>query len=101
MGISLSDAGNLERHKVGSGRLVRRRVLMLHITPWERNALELLAEGKGEGEIAIHLRVAESDVAVHLSRLFAALGAASRTEAVAIGMKRGLLTCDSFAGSKR
>jgi len=74
---------------------------MLHITPWERNALELLAEGKGEREIAIHLRVAESDVAVHLSRLFAALGAASRTEAVTIGMKRGLLTCDSFAGSKR
>jgi DNA-binding NarL/FixJ family response regulator len=73
--------------------------LVLHITPWERNALELLAEGKGEREIAMHLRVAESDIAFQLTKLFAALGAASRTEAIAIGMKRGLLTRDSFARS--
>jgi len=65
---------------------------VLHITPWERNALELLAEGKGEREIAMHFRVAESDITFQLSRLFATLGAASRTEAIAIGMRRGLLT---------
>ena len=74
---------------------------MLHITPWERNALELLADGKGEREIAMHLRVAESDIAFHLTRLFAVLGAASRTEAVAIALKRGLLIRESFVGSNR
>ena len=74
---------------------------MLHITPWERNALELLADGKGEREIAMHLRVAESDIASHLTRLFAVLGAASRTEAVAIALKRGLLIRESFVGSNR
>lgn len=72
---------------------------MLHITPWERSALELLAEGKGERDIATRLRVAECDVASHLTTLFETLGAGSQTEAVAIALKRGLVTGDSIAGS--
>ena len=30
---------------------------MLHITPWERTALQLLATGKGNEEIANRLRI--------------------------------------------
>jgi DNA-binding NarL/FixJ family response regulator len=64
---------------------------VLHITPWERDALQLLANGKAAIEIANNLGIAESDIESHLSRLFAAMGAASHTDAIAIALERGLL----------
>ena len=64
---------------------------MLHITPWERMALELLATGKGNDEIANRLRVGAHEVEAHLASLFERLGAANRTEAVAAALRRGLL----------
>jgi DNA-binding NarL/FixJ family response regulator len=68
--------------------------VVLQITPRERQALELLAQGKGTEEVAAHLRVADSDTASDLTTLFAALGAASHTDAIAIARKRGLVTRD-------
>jgi DNA-binding CsgD family transcriptional regulator len=65
--------------------------VVLHITPWERNALQLLAEQKGTTEIASCLGLSVSEIDPHLTALFARMGAASRTEAVASAQRRGLL----------
>ena len=64
---------------------------MLHITPWERTALQLLAIGEGNEEIASRLRIGAHEVEAHLASLFERLGAANRTEAVAMALRRGLL----------
>ena len=68
---------------------------MLHITPHERAALQLLANGEENRGIADGLGVSERDVEAHLSRLFARMGAASRTEAIAAASRRGLLQRDA------
>jgi two-component system, NarL family, response regulator YdfI len=64
---------------------------VLRITPWERDALQLLANGTAAVDVASDLGIAASDVESRLTRLFAAMGAASQTEAIAIALKRGLL----------
>ena len=64
---------------------------MLHITPWERTALQLLATGKGNEEIANRLRIGAHEVEAYLAGLFERLGAANRTVAVAAALRRGLL----------
>jgi DNA-binding CsgD family transcriptional regulator len=65
--------------------------LVLQITPSERAALQLLANGKAKGEVADRLRVSEIEVDAQLAMLFARLGAASQSEAVAAALRRGLV----------
>jgi DNA-binding CsgD family transcriptional regulator len=64
---------------------------VLHITPWERDALELLALETTTGEMARRLGVAEPEIEGRLATLFARMGAASRADAVAAALRRGLL----------
>jgi DNA-binding NarL/FixJ family response regulator len=64
---------------------------VLHITPWERAALELLAAGTNTSDIASHLRIPESEIQLRLSMLFARMGAASPADAVSAAARRGLL----------
>lgn len=64
---------------------------VLHITPADRNALQLLANGTDAIAIASGLGLPESEIDSHLTTLFARIGAASPAEAVAIALKRGLL----------
>ena len=61
------------------------------LTPRETEVLQLLAEGLPNKEIARILAISEHTVKFHLSAVFGKLGAASRTEAVAIGIRRGLV----------
>ena len=65
--------------------------MTLRITPWELTALELLANGRPTNEMAGRLGISESEVEAHLKTLFARMGAASRTEAIAAAFHRGLL----------
>lgn len=69
---------------------------MLHITPQERAALQLLANGNATttNEIAGLLGIGEGEVDTHLTTLFARMGATGRTEAIAAACRRGLLTPD-------
>lgn len=60
------------------------------LTPRETEVLQLLAEGLPNKEIAGTLGISEHTVKFHLSAIFGKLGATSRTEAVAIGIRRGL-----------
>jgi DNA-binding CsgD family transcriptional regulator len=68
---------------------------VLHITPSERVALELLAAGMATDELAGRLGLRTCEIDAHLASLFARMGAASRTEAVAFAMRRGLLSSGS------
>ena len=52
----------------------------------------LLADGKGNKEIANRLKVSEHTVKFHVSSILGKLGAASRTEAVTEAIRRGLVT---------
>ncbi|MGD9987514.1 helix-turn-helix transcriptional regulator [Pseudonocardia sp.] len=61
------------------------------LTPRERAVLELVAGGRTNRQVGAQLFISEKTVSVHLSRVMAKLGAASRTEAVSLAWSRGLL----------
>jgi DNA-binding CsgD family transcriptional regulator len=65
--------------------------LVLHITPVERAVLQLLADGKGTTDIAGRLGLSEGAIEALLTMLFERMGAASRPEAIAAALRRGLL----------
>ena len=62
-----------------------------HLTARETVVLRLVALGLGNKEIASRLDISEHTAKFHVSSILAKLGAASRTEAVTIGMMRGLV----------
>ncbi|MES2524281.1 MAG: LuxR C-terminal-related transcriptional regulator [Gemmatimonadota bacterium] len=61
------------------------------LTDREREVLQRLAGGQGNAEIAAQLSVSISTVKFHLAAIFAKLGVHTRTEAVATGVRRGLV----------
>ncbi len=61
------------------------------LTTRESEVLALLAEGAGNKEIAMRLHISEHTVKFHVSSILAKLGAVSRTEAVARGLREGLI----------
>jgi two-component system NarL family response regulator len=66
-------------------------VTRVQLTPRELSALRLLADGKANKEIASELDISERTVKTHLEHLFAKLGVTSRTEAVKVATRRGLV----------
>jgi DNA-binding CsgD family transcriptional regulator/tetratricopeptide (TPR) repeat protein len=62
------------------------------LTPRELSVLTLVADGRTNRQVGSELFISEKTVSVHLSRVMAKLGAASRTEAVNLAYTRGLLT---------
>ena len=61
------------------------------ITPREIEILRLMAEGLANKEIAARLGISENTVKFHVGSVMGKLGAASRTEAVMLGIRRGLV----------
>lgn len=61
------------------------------LTARQVEILEMLARGLSNHDIATALRLSENGVKFHLRGLFAKLGAATRTEAVAVALRRRLL----------
>jgi DNA-binding NarL/FixJ family response regulator len=66
--------------------------VLLTITPFERAALGLLADGSTTKQIADRLGIAESEVEARVNLLFRRMGVASPSEAIAVAQRRGLLT---------
>ena len=66
-------------------------VTRVQLTPRELATLTLLADGKANKEIASELDISERTVKTHLAHLFEKLGATSRTEAVKVATRRGLV----------
>jgi DNA-binding NarL/FixJ family response regulator len=71
----------LDGAEEGDGALTRR----------ELSVLRLVAHGLGNKEIAGELGISTHTVKYHLASLLAKLGVHSRTEAVSIGLRKGLV----------
>jgi DNA-binding NarL/FixJ family response regulator len=66
-------------------------VTRVQLTPREMATLRLLADGKANKEIANALEISERTVKTHLAHLFEKLGVTSRTEAIKVATRRGLV----------
>ncbi|MGH7392972.1 MAG: helix-turn-helix domain-containing protein [Candidatus Rokuibacteriota bacterium] len=94
----------------GAVRAVRAGLLVLHpealvqsrtddtavavgtpLTSREREIVELMADGANNRVIASRLAISRHTVKFHVASILAKLGARSRTEAVALALRRGLL----------
>ena len=61
------------------------------LTRRELEVLQMLAAGLSNKEIATRLNISEHTVKFHVASILGKLGAASRTEAVSLGIRRGLV----------
>jgi DNA-binding NarL/FixJ family response regulator len=61
------------------------------ITSREIEVLRMLAEGLVNKDIATRLGISENTVKFHISAILDKLGASTRTEAVTLGIRRGLI----------
>jgi DNA-binding NarL/FixJ family response regulator len=86
--LSPEDLGTVQT--VG-GRLVEDVESIESLTPREREVLRQIASGFANKEIAARMKISDHTVKFHVASILGKLGAASRTEAVSIGMRRGLI----------
>jgi two-component system NarL family response regulator len=70
------------------------RVTQVQLTPRELAAMRLVASGRSNKEIAAALDISERTVKSHLAHLFEKLQVTSRTEAVRVATRRGLVRFD-------
>lgn len=61
------------------------------LTPREIEVLRAMAEGLANKEIAARLAISENTIKFHVASVMGKLGAASRTEAVMLGIRHGLV----------
>ena len=61
------------------------------LTAREVEVLRLMARGQRNKQLAAQLKISEHTAKFHVSSVLAKLGARTRTEAVTIGMTRGLV----------
>jgi DNA-binding NarL/FixJ family response regulator len=64
---------------------------VLQITPSERYALQLVAQGAPASQIGLMLGLVPADICPFLAALFNRLGATNRAEAISAASRRGLL----------
>ena len=62
------------------------------ITSRETEVLRMLAEGLVNKDVAVRLGISEHTVKFHISSILDKFGASTRTEAVKIGIRRGLIS---------
>ena len=65
--------------------------LLEPLTKREREVLQMLASGLANKEIAARLAISDHTAKFHVASILGKLGASTRTEAVAIGIRRGLV----------
>ena len=61
------------------------------LTKREVEVLRLMARGQTNKQVAAQLKISEHTAKFHVSSVLSKLGARTRTEAVTIGMTRGLV----------
>ncbi|NUQ98450.1 MAG: response regulator transcription factor, partial [Streptomyces sp.] len=67
------------------------------LTAREQDVLRLLARGRSNRQIGEELFITGKTASVHVSNILAKLGASSRTEAVAIAYRQGLIAPEATA----
>lgn len=65
--------------------------LLTQLSPRELEVLRLVARGRSNKEIGAALHVVEGTVKIHVTNILAKLGAADRTQAIVVAMKRGII----------
>jgi DNA-binding NarL/FixJ family response regulator len=83
-------AGKTYIHPAAAAKLAE-GVTRVQLTPRELATLRLMADGKANKEIASELGISDRTVKTHLGHLFEKLGVASRTEAIKVATRRGLV----------
>jgi DNA-binding CsgD family transcriptional regulator len=71
--------------------------VVLHITPLERTALQMLASGAETRALADRLGLHEQALEAHLVSLFSRMGVGNVGEALEAAVRRGLVTGSSLA----
>lgn len=89
-GLVVLDPGEVRAERSFSARPVTLD-LSEPLTARERQVLQMLAGGLGNKEIASRLKISEHTAKFHVASILGKFGASSRTEAVAIGLRRGLI----------
>jgi two-component system, NarL family, response regulator YdfI len=91
VGLSVFDPETVEQlPPVRSANGVRGR-LPETLTPRELEVLRAMADGLANKEIAARLGVSENTVKFHVASVMGKLGASSRTEAVMVGVRLGIV----------
>jgi len=70
---------------------VQRTAGLDDLTPRETEVLRMLAEGLGNREMASRLGISDHTVKFHISSILDKLGASTRTEAVTMGIRMGII----------
>ncbi|MFJ9008314.1 AAA family ATPase [Streptomyces canus] len=79
------------------GRLAEALPTASPLTAREQDVLRLLARGRSNRQIGEELFITGKTASVHVSNILAKLGAASRTEAVAVAYRKGLIAPETTA----
>ncbi|MFF4982434.1 response regulator [Streptomyces sp. NPDC001046] len=77
-------------HQVHSPQASAARSRLQGLTPRERDVLALLAQGETNADIAVRLRMRESTVKAHVSRILTALDVTNRVQAALLARDAGL-----------
>jgi two-component system, NarL family, response regulator LiaR len=98
--IRTVDRGEALLHPAVAARVLRelaapdgapaRAELHASLTPREREVLALVARGRANKAIALHLGVAEKTVKTHVGNILAKLGLSDRTQAALYAVREGL-----------
>lgn len=67
------------------------------LTPRQRDILEHIAMGRSNKQIAHALGIRERTVKFHVAALFERLGTQSRTEALVVALRSGVISLDESA----
>ena len=65
-----------------------------HLSPREREVLQLLADGLGVAQISRRLYISESTTKTHIAKLYDKLGAGNRAQALMAALRAGFISGD-------
>jgi len=101
LGLQAAEAGLVLLHPTSVHGLIQQRALQEpdntteefteELTARESEVLRLVSMGLGNKEVAARLAISEHTVKFHISSILGKLHAGSRTEAVSLGIRRGLI----------
>ena len=98
LALAAADAGLVLLHPTSARNLITTHLPAPELsyqheqlTAREQEVLRLLSDGLGNKEIATRLAISEHTAKFHISSILGKLGAATRTEAVTQGIRRGLI----------
>ena len=76
------------------GAMLAKRVAERELTRREADVLQLVANGKSNKEIGVAFDISEATVKVHVTHILEKLKVTGRTEAINVGVKKGLIRLD-------